>query len=436
MLVEKLFVASKNIYAHLMLLRLVCIFFVLFLSNFALAKSDKDLLDTLIHKGVLTSKEAEVIAKSSVEVSNAVSDSYVKISAKMQTQYAFIDAQNNDLLPSTSELNSFMIRRMILTFDTDNKRNWGAKLSFDFILSNKLSITYLWHKVDCLLIKGELRLGYIKPNFCYEENMSPFNLYCVERSIATYYWGGPRNVRRLGFASFMTGAYWFGQSKLVSGLEYAFAATNSENYKLGYESIGAGQNDAPNFWFSTSYKTKTKDFGELKVGINFGYGANANKEVPSRGASILGVNPYVAFEYADFRGVAEFLISCVESGKKTSDSYENAIPMGLNFLMEQKIDIGKFGKIAPAFRFTWLDTNGRGVTLSDGLRKCSNITGDLPYNNAIGFYFGLNWYIKENFLKFQIGYEFDRFDGVIANSQTVQHSLDANSLRAQIQILF
>ena len=401
--------------------------------------SERLLLDTLIQRGAISETDGANIAKSTAEIPVVVSDksSSVKISAKMQTQYLHIDTSNDDGISSAStDVNKFLIRRMILTFDADNKDDWGAKLSFDFVLENKVSITYIWHSIDNDFIKGEFRFGYLKPNFCYEENMSPFKLYCVERSIATYYWGGPRNSRRLGFGSFMTGAYWYGNSRSIKGLEYSLAVTNSENYQLGSDTISGGKNNAPNLWLSCAYLLNLNRSAKTKFGLNLGYGADANKESSGDASAIIGVNPYATFDWGNLRSAAEFLLSSVDGGNKSVSGSREALPMGLNFLIEYKFEIGDFGQIAPVFRYTWLDTDGHGINPSDGLRKCLNISKDLPYRRAQGFYFGLNWYLIQDTLKVQAGYEFSQFEGSIGTFTSSSHSLNANSARAQIQILF
>lgn len=398
---------------------------------------DSQLLDKLVANGNLSYSESTEIKKLSAEVPVIESnpEALLRISAKMQTQYEYINADclNGTAQDCSSTINKFIVRRMILTFNSDNKREWGTRLSFDFILSNKMSITYIWHRMDNELLKGELRMGYLKTNFCYEENMSPFKLYAVERSIATYYWGGPRNARRLGFASFMTGAYWFGKSQSVDGLKYGCGVSNSENYQLGFDSISNGQNNTPNLWTSSSYVFNIEK-AKFTVGLNLGWGADANKTAQNSTASIWGANPYISFNMGSTRAMSEFLVSGVDSGKTVDSQYKHQFPMGVNFAIEHKFDIGEFGKLAPVFRFTYLDTDGRGVTPSDGLRHTCNVSGDKAYTRARSFYCGVNWYLNGNSLKVQAGYEFSHFMG--GSAMEASHALDANSVRSQIQILF
>ncbi len=418
-------------------------FFVVASPKILFSQTDSLLLESLLNKRILTDEECTMIKKESAEIPVVISENTpINISAKLQTQFNYLDVKcDGGLLEGASNSNANIIpRRMILTFATDKSLDWGAQLSFDFVLSNKLSITYIRRKIDKSFLNGEIRMGYIKPNFCKEENMPIANLFCTERSIATYYWGGPRNARRLGFGSFMTGAYWFGNSVSIKGLKYAFGVSNSENYKLGFEQIGnGGTNNSPNIWLSSSYDWKFEDV-KITFGLNLGYGADANKIAAdaideARTASIWGANPYIFAEADNARMLAEFLVSGVDDGAKRGIAYEQSFPMGLNLNFEYKFDAGEIGKIAPVFRFTYLNTDGHGVLPSDGLRRCRNILGVPSFNEAQGYYFGLNWYLIGNTVKVQFGYEYAEFSGNVGTAKLLNKA-HANTFRTQFQILF
>lgn len=397
--------------------------------------SDAALLSKLAERGTLGVSEVLEIKKLSARIPSVAPSMQrpLRVSAKMQAQYEYISAEclEGGAEGGDSAVGKFIIRRMILTVNSDKNLDWGAQLSFDFMFANKTSITYLWRKIDAELLKGELRIGYIKPNFCFEENMSPFDLYAVERSVATYFWTGPRNARRLGFGSFMTGAYWFGEPREIRGLRYALGVSNSENYRLGFNSVSGG--NAPNLWLSSSYSFDC--FGaKADVGGNFGWGADADKTSSGPSAGMWGANPYVSVRLGGMRAMSEFLAAGADDGAMLGGGCGRQFPIGANFAVEYKFDIGEFGEIAPVFRFAYLDTDGRGVSPSDGLRQAANVDGDSEYERARGFYFGLNWYINGNSLKFQCGYERSHFSG--GKPAAGGHSLAADSFRMQIQALF
>lgn len=392
-------------------------------------QSDATLLNMLVENGTLTQQEAADIKKlsSQTPVCKPTDISSIRISAKFQTQYEFIDTDCDDSCAAgnKSPSNSFLIRRMILGFETDNGDNWGVRYSFDYIFANKTSNTYIWHKLENSIVKGEMRLGYLKPDFCIEETTSAFNLYAVERSIATTYWCNSRNQRRLGFGSFKTGAYWYGQSQYVDGLRYSCGVSNSENYKLSYDLVDG--DNTPNLWLAASY-TFDAFGGKIRFGGNFGWCADANKTALDGSESMWGANPYITFERGGTRAMAEFMASGVDGGNSIG-GYRQQYPLGLNVAIEHKFDVDGFGKIAPVFRYTYLDTDGRGVSPSDTLRHCKATS---IYTRASGYYFGVNWYLMGNNLKFQAGYEFSQFEG----GTLASHSLDANSFRMQMQAMF
>ncbi len=415
---------------------LLLVLTTLFAAKLMASDCDVIVLDSLYKNGLLTSEEYVATKKEMASIPVIVSQTTpINISAKLQGQFRYIDIDFGDgVSKSTSDI---IARRMILTFATDRKLDWGAQLSFDFVMANKMSITYMWRRFESSLIKGEFRFGYIKPNFCKEENMPITNLFCTERSIATYYWGGPRNARRLGFGSFMTGAYWYGDSNSVENLKYALGVSNSENYKLGYESIGNGETDnTPNIWLSSSYDLKF-DTSKITFGLNLGYGEDANKvSLPHKNtASIWGANPYIMAECDNARMLAEFLVSGVEDGAERGGYYERAYPMGGNLNLEYKFDAGEIGKIAPVFRFTFLNTDGRGVLPVDGLRQCPTHSTNSPYDRARGYYAGINWYLIGNSIKFQFGYEYAEFTGGVGGVSASRKAC-ANTFRTLFQCVF
>ena len=406
---------------------------LLFASSFSFAgECNTKMLETLVTKGMLSADEALEVKKLSAAIDAPVSTPYndntISIYARFQMQYAYLTTNGDSDTFATSK-NTFMMRRVIFGLATDPSKSYGAKLSFDFIFDNKVSISYLYKNIDTDYIKGRLRFGYLKPDFGMEEVTSSFNLYAIERSIATNYWCGPRNARKLGQGSFMTGLFWYGDVRQVKGLHYFCAVTNSENYKLGGESSLLKEHNSPDVFGGVSYDFAPFDSAKITLGANVMYGNDADKTAIDNTAAIFGVNPYLRFDYKGVRVLTEFLMSHSDCGRKMNSSYGVETPMGMNFCVEKKFAAGAFGKIAPVFRFTYLDTNGRGVSPSDGLRKAGLGTA---FDRARGFYFGANWYVSgDNSLKVSAGYEYSQFMG----SNSGQDAY-ANTFRMQIQTRF
>ena len=84
-----------------------------------------------------------------------------------------------------------------------------------------------------------------------------------------------------------------------------------------------------------------------------------------------------------------------------------------------------------AFSYSWLDTGGRGVSTRDGVRLSKDIGG--TYNNAQGFDASLNWYLRGDDLKFQLGFEYVQYSGTPENRHA-NHVAESLAVRTQLQI--
>ena len=170
----------------------------------------------------------------------------------------------------------------------------------------------------------------------------------------------------------------------------------------------------------------------FQAGVNAAYTNDTNVAgtAGEHGGYIIGLNPYVKLSAYGFSLWSEFLMANMEDAK--NNYTQDATPMGVNVGIEYKFDIGEFGAIAPTVRYSWIDTDGRGIKVSDGVR---NAYGDTGFDRGQSIYAGLNWYINGNALKFQIGYEYAKLEGSPTDSSAVQSAV-ANAVRAQMQVLF
>lgn len=82
------------------------------------------------------------------------------------------------------------------------------------------------------------------------------------------------------------------------------------------------------------------------------------------------------------------------------------------------------------FRYTYVDSDGRGINLSDGVRSAP---GGGNMKKLTEYYGGGNWYLKGNDLKLQLGFLYattkDALNGTPAEANTY-------GLRSQLQINF
>lgn len=395
---------------------------------------DKQTLDILVSKGLITRAEADVVAKNSVSISpQSKKTKSIKLIGRVQTQYEYIsvDETHGGTENSLSTKSDFIMRRMFLGMNADLGAGWSATVIADFGRSsdNYLEYAYISKKLDWEFLNGTADFGYKKTKFALEEYTSASKLLTIERSPATRYFTEGNNGRRIGLGGRHTGIYWSGKIPEIDGIEYGASITNSFNNSP--ISIPENADNSPLFCANISYSADFDD-AEIQFGINGAYtdGMNVAGTAGAEYGSVYGVNPYVKASVLGAEIWADFLMAKMADGRNSYS--ENALPMGLNIAAEYKFDIGEFGKLAPAIRYSWLDTDGRGVKISDGIR---NATGLTTYDSIQSVYAGLNWYINGNDLKFQIGYEWAQASGAPYGAIADGHS-DANAVRAQLQVLF
>ena len=395
---------------------------------------DKATLDLLVSKGIITKQEAENVSKKSVAITpKEKTTQAIKLSGRIQVQYEHIDtteysSSGETTLPSK---NDFIMRRMFLGMDASLGAGWSALIVADFASSGSgyIDEAIISKKLDLDFTKGKADFGYKKINFAFEENTSAAKLFTVERSIATRYFVEENNGRRLGFGGRHTGAFWQGEFDSLKGLTYGASVTNS--YNNSPTSLPTNADNSLMYAANVGYEQKLEEVS-FKAAVNFAYtnGMNIAGTAGTMHSDVIGFNPYITLSALGFDIWADFLYVKADNAK---NSYtQSASPMGANVGVEYKFDIGEFGKLAPAIRYSWLDTDGRGVKMSDGVR---NANGNTTYDAAQSIYVGLNWYIIDNSVKFQLGYEWAQLNGNITNGAIAQHS-DANAVRGQLQILF
>ncbi len=415
---------------------------------------DKQTLDLLVSKGVISREEADNVAKSSVQISaKEKATKKITISGRIQGQYQFLNSeQNNDASSHKASTNGFQMRRLYLGVNADMGAGWSGTLVMDFAKSgvsngaDYLADAFITKKVALDYLTGAADIGYKKVNFAFEENTSSSKLLSIERSLATRYFVESQKAAsngNLGFGSRYTGAYWNGSVEALKGFEYGIAVTNSQNYSIKPATANAAGVTAENnlnFWGNALYKTKIDDVA-LKFGLNFGYGPGANSVTNDLHGAIIGVNPYAEVKYEGLTVWGDFLFANVEYGKRNvaTTLYEDANPFGFNMGAEYRFDIGELGAIGPAFHYSYLNTDGRGVRISDAMFGASNVDTSTAasnmYDNAHTIYIGANWYIIGNSLKLQAGYEWARFAGAPAGEAQNKRA-DVNAVRVQMQVIF
>jgi len=407
--------------------------FGLYASVFA---QDKALLETLLKKGIISNEEASLIAKESVAVTfNKENATSLKLNVRLQTQYHNRDTTIDDNGSSYSLIgeNGFEIRRIKIGATADLGSDWSADILLDFTRSSDsqryLDRVYIRKKVDMNFLQGDLDFGYRRVNFGYEENTSSAKLISIERSLVTGYFTGSNNATRIGMGGRYAGIFWNGKVKEIEGLGYGFAITNF--YNNNPTQIIDAADSCVNFFGNIVYSKKFENIS-LKAGLNLGY-SNGGNYISSlnKNTEIFGVNPYIAASFYNFNLWGEFLYANIANGKNSFQ--ESANPFGVNVGIEYRFDIGEYGQLAPAFRYSWLNTDGRGVSISG--TAPAGYSMPAPYYGAQSFYIGVNWYIIGDKVKIQAGYEWSQFNGD-QNDRCARLYATSNDFRIQFQTDF
>ncbi len=416
----------------------LCLFFVL-----PCFSAERALLDALVDKGVLTPAERSEIAKemSAPIVSHPEKAKSVKLSGRFQIQYESMETEgiSGPMKGLSTSGQTFLVRRMFLHAAAELGGGWSSLVSLDLARGDEyhyLIDTYVQKKIDTDFLSGNLDLGYKKVYFLCEENMSSFRIYALEWSMVTSYWSGGYNNRRLGIGGRNVGVFWFGDVKQVKGLSYAFQITNAyQDNPTGAEFDYLSSHNDFNYWGNVAYAFSPLEGLNINLVLNLQYSpaANHNMGVGPYG-SVMSINPYIKLKYGGLSMYAEYVASQVEYGARRGNSYVDASPYGVNFSVEYLFDIGEWGKIGPVFRYSWLDTGGRGVAPSDGNRHAENLPNDQLYNNGQSFYAGLTWQISEGVV-FRAGYQINQYSGTPEN-RDANHCANSSSVRAQMQVWF
>ena len=420
---------------------------VLALSCIFANAQDSALLKSLVEKSILTPEEALQIKKESVVVS-ATENTSAKIlsfSSRLQTQYFMISADDG----STSDtISALQLRRVYLGTDATFSDTLKANITLDLLSAtsstHKLVKLYVEKKFDVDFAYGNVKAGFLADNFSYEALSTSKSLLTIERSIASRYFAGSySNYGKYGYSGYGSiefggesmGVYLHATPRSAEKLDIGFAITSPQTYTITPPDDGR---NAPAFWLNAKYRDSfnfADDIVKLEFGAYTGFKPQGSVEMSRKEdvGTMYGVNPFFKITSTRLTMWSDFLFVNMQYGKANMQ-YANI--MGTNLATEYRFDIGDFGKLAPAFRFAYLDTDGRGCRISDCSRRGPNLYSDFTqyYNNALSLYFGLNWYINGDNLKFQVGYERYKFWGEVNNNNA--RNTDANSVRAMVQFIF
>jgi phosphate-selective porin len=412
---------------------------------FAQSVDDQALINALIKKGILTDKEAKSIesevaktqSSDDVETSGEKFVQKLVISGRFQEQYDGLGTSisGNPVNPVSTE--HFLLRRMYIGAIASFGDGWSGNLNYD-LANTSFDKAYIeWKYSPLLTIQG----GFNKAPFGYEELTSSGNLRAIERSPITRYIDEPNNGRRLGASSYRTGLFALGT---MDGFFYSVALTDPERNEYGGDgtntsilvnglggvgSTGTGTTNKFAGYATVGYGG-TVDMGAgMKGTYKFAYETGFLPDQGGPGATI-GTGRNITLNGVYFDGTVgglnlegEWEEAQDDAGVKNGVS---ATPKGYWIQPAYKLTPQWEG----VFRYSYVDSNGRGIALSDGIRGAPS-GGTM--NKMDEYYIGINYYIKGNDVKLQAGYIHGESNNTVLGAPA---QAQTDGLRSQVQVQF
>lgn len=357
------------------------------------------LMRILVRKGILTTQEAEDVrleleregkAAPTEAVAGSKATDRLSVGMRLQMQGAALKTDLRDAADPVST-QQFFLRRIYLTLKAGLGPNWGAGMTYDFASGGFDEAIVEWKPSSDLTFNFGLR----KVNVVHEERASSGNIKAIERSLVTRYFVEPNNGRRLGAASYRTGVFLDGRRG--GHVVYSFAVTNphrSEKFALA-SSHGDRTNNTPAFWGNVGLTGKLAG-GSFLAGIGAGHlpdQGGAGNDNLGRGFDLSIYSVYADLTSGRFGLLTEYVTAKVERGASAT---RDASPWGVSIQPSLRLT----RNLEAVVRYSYLDTDGRGVNLSDGVRSAPS--GGVM-NRLEEYYFGGNYYVMGNDMKLQLG---------------------------------
>lgn len=400
----------------------------------AVAQDNAALINALIRKGILTQDEAKQIqadvaresrAAPVTVVPNARTTQRLRIGMRTQVQYAHLDTDVPAAAFDPAPTNRPLLRRMYLTLRADVTESFSATVTYDFASNGYDDAFFAWRANPDLTFSFGLR----KVNVAHEERASSGNIRGLERSSVTRYFVESNNGRRLGAASYRIGAFVDGRRRLNAdtNLVYSAAITNperNENFSLA-SSAGDQTTNALALWANAGI-AGTLAKGNWIAGVGIGHlpdQGGVGTAALGRGADLTLYSIYTEITAGRYNLLAEYLTADVERGVSAT---RDARPQGFVF----QPGLYLLDNVEAVLRFAWLDSDGRGATLADVVRSAPS--GGVM-NEVIEWYAGVNWYVRGNDLKYQLGLVQAKSSGVINSGAPEATTF---GVRSQLQVQF
>jgi hypothetical protein len=397
-------------------------------------QESKALIDALVKKGILSDDEAKKIVAevSKTEAATEVSTSNDKLlkkltlSGRFQVQYAGLSTSIDGASANPASTEHFLLRRIYLGVKAEFADGWSGNLNYDLANSSFDAAFIQWKQSDQLILDA----GFRKAPIGLEEWVtSSGNLRAIERSPATRYFVESNNGRRLGAGSYRTGLYASGSD---SGFTYTLAVTNPErdefsslngNSDPGVQGSGTASTNKLSVWGNLGYGGKFEG-GSYKAGVSAGFLPDQGGPGAAIGQGN-GITVYNAYGVVTVGGLdveAEYFSADDHHGVSAT---RNARPVG--YSIQPAYRVGQWEAVA---RYSNVNSDGRGVNLSDGTRSAPS-GGTMDKMSE--WYVGGNWYIKGNDVKLQLGYIHSESKDAVTGAPA---KAKADGVRSQMQVNF
>jgi len=421
---------------HLKLKWLALLGGALIATGSALAQDSGPLVDLLVKKGIVTDQEAEELradlgreAASGVlaTIDGGKSTVGLVFTGRIQVQYNNFSGSIDGAAANPVALSHFILRRIYFGVKADLGAGWSSTLNYDFASLSFDAAFISWKKDDTLITD----IGFKKVPIGLEEwETSSGSLKAIERSPITRYFVEGNNGRRLGAGSYRLGV--FAGGAFANGVSYNVAVTNPErdefstltgNSDPGVQGSGTAANNNFAYWANVGYKAKLNESSSYHFGGSVGFLPDQGGLVLGKGDNLTVYSVYGVLNLSSFELAGEYWAGDNQHGvSATRDAKPTGYWIQPSFKFTEKIE--------GVVRYSYVDSDGRGVNISDGTRV--SVSGG-TMNTMDEWYVGGNYYFRGNDVKLQFGYviteSHDTVTGAFAHAR-------AEGVRSQMQVNF
>jgi hypothetical protein len=396
----------------------------------AFAQDSGPLIDLLVKKGLINDQEgeelrADLAREASAAVTSTISGGKstvgLSIAGRVQVQYAGLSTDISGTTADPVSTSHFFMRRLYLGAKANLGNSWSSSFNYDFAGTTFDEAKITWAKSDAF----NLDIGFRKVPFGLEEwYTSSGSLKAIERSPGTRYFVEGNNGRRLGAGSYRIGVYAGGKND--AGLFYNVAVTNPERNEdgtAGVNSAGGAANNNLAYWGNVGFKGKAGEDLLYVLSGSVGLLPDQGGKTLGTGSDLTVYNAFADFTKGNFDLQFEYFGSDDQNGIAAGkDSKSSAYSIQPSWKANEHLEL--------TGRYTYVDSDGRGVNLSDGIRSAP---GGGTMNNLSETYLGFTYFFRGNDVKWQLGYIMgesnDTVTGGAAKAKT-------SGVRSQMQVNF